>query len=187
MKLELIGIIIVLILICICALLEYKRSAKTLAHLEKLSQENDDVRAQVRNYEKEVMKVISQFKEENERLIFEPYYIYVPSGAEIVSNLGSKLNEGSFYLIVFEKDGKGELLNGEGWIDLDKVYKNPQPILPRSYTFSKETEIKNGPSKGYHTISVGKRGQVIEIIGYFGNWAKVKMTDKNVGYFYIEN
>ena len=187
MKIELVLLILALISIGICALLGYKRGAKVLAFLQELSQKIDNTRALVEIYKKEVEYSISTLKEENERFTFEPYYIYVPAGAEIVSDLGNKLKEDSFYLIVFEKEEKGELFNGEGWIDLEKVYKNPQPVLPKPITFQKDTEIKSGPSKGYHTISVASRAEIAEIIDYFGNWVKIKMANGDIGYFCIED
>ena len=54
---------------------------------------------------------------------------------EIETDTGEKLEENSFHLIVFEKNGKGKLFSGQGWIDLESVVKNPTwADLPKPWT-----------------------------------------------------
>jgi len=138
----------------------------------------------IAEYEKGNKVYREEKEDELAQFTFEPYYVYLDK--EIETDTGEKLKENSFHLIVFEKDGKGELFSGQGWIDLENVIKNPTWAgLPKPWTLGEEVELKNGPSKGYHTIKNLKRGTLVQIEDYFGAWARVRVG-KEVGYICIE-
>ena len=218
MRIEiLLSIVIFLILISIgiCVLL-WRKGAKALKEekeelLKKQTEEFSETMTEINKcFEKlsiistqattsfeELFKNINKYKEEVEgykenkedelaQFIFEPFYIYTTE--EIETDTGEKLKENSFYLIVYEKNGMGKLFSGQGWIDLNKVIKNPDYAdLPKPWTLNNEVDVKNGPSKGYYTIFQLKRGAVVEVIDFFGNWAKIKTADGSTGYFCLDD
>lgn len=136
------------------------------------------------NYQTIIKENEEKKEDELAQFTFEPYYVYLDK--EIETDTGEKLEENSFHLIVFEKNGKGKLFSGQGWIDLESVVKNPTwADLPKPWTLGEEVELKSGPSKGYYTIKKLKRGTLIQIEDYFGAWARVRVG-KEVGYICIE-
>lgn len=141
---------------------------------------------------KELFNLLEKKKEELQLEIFFPYIAMIKEDAPVLDNsfkeTGEILAKNTFYTIIFEKDEKGLLLNGEKWISLNKVIKNPskKPTIIATKT-KVSTSVYNGPGQGYLKLGTIQGNTPVEIIETFNYWKKIRVSSGKEGYVWHED
>ena len=174
--------IIVILVLGLCAL-----SAVEIYSLHVQKQE-------ILHLQKELkLKEQERLDREQEKQAFEnfvPYLICAINEETIYDDAGAevgKIEPNTFHTIIFEKEGRGQLFSGEGWIDLNNVVRNPVRNMQAPMRAAMRTPLKNGPGVGYKTLGEVMANEVVEVTDIFGVWYRVKLGNNITGYVYYKN